>query len=126
MQPRDVAQMIAAARTVYGAAMSAFPRMMLRIQGEPSPSGNVVWLARAFGLRDAALGAGALRALQSGRGAEWVAVGALCDAGDAVAALIGSRGLGRGRALGLAAFAGSSAAGGWQAATALKQQRERN
>jgi len=42
-------------------------------------------ITRAFGVRDLALGAGALAALNSGSARDWVIAGAVCDAVDLAA-----------------------------------------
>lgn len=86
------------------------PRPMLRLQVGGDPAGPFVWFARAFGARDAILGAGVLFAPDEQARRRWVAAGAAADGSDVVAAVIGGRWLGRGRAIGVAVLAASATA----------------
>ena len=74
--------------------------------GPGSARPDTRWLARAVGSRDVAIGIGTLFALKHQspvRG--WLEAGALADAGDLVASLLGIRELPRVRALGTAGAA---------------------
>jgi hypothetical protein len=111
---RTVTTAVAVVRVGYGSLMALAPRSMLRLQLGGDPSGPIVWLARAFGARDAVLGAGALLAPDDDARRGWVAAGASADAVDMVSALLGARWLGRVRSLVVAATAaGATAAGAW-------------
>jgi len=57
--------------------------------GREAESRGARLFARAMGVREAALGAGASIAVGQGRGgADWVSMLAVCDAGDAVVSLL--------------------------------------
>ncbi len=58
------------------------------IGGRPRAESSYLW--RLFGIRDVVVGAATLRATGTERRA-WIAVGALCDAADGTAAVIGRR-----------------------------------
>ncbi len=114
---RQVGTAVAALRVGYGALMAAAPRRMVRFQTGAEPSGPALFVARLFGIRDAVLGAGALLAGDDEARRGWVAAGVVADACDAASAVLGTRQLGRGRALVVAATAGSAtAAGAWSLA----------
>jgi len=116
---RWVAIALAAGRTAFGTAMAVAPRRLLGAKAAGA-DGQVLWLVRAFGIRDAAVGVGALRALVSGGdGAPWVGLGAATDAADAAAAVIWRRELGRAPAAAMAAVAAGAAVAGWGAGRRL-------
>ena len=99
--------------------MLFIPNTVLKRASEDRP-GPLVWLARAFGIRDVVLGAGALRSLSSPEpDASWVRMGAVADTSDAVAALIWHKELGASGAAATLALAVPAAAGGWVASGAL-------
>ena len=77
-------------------------------------------LTRAFGVRDIALGLGTIRALQENRDPKsWVQMGALCDAGDALATAAGLRRLPLLPSIAALASASTAAISGWRASAHL-------
>ena len=120
MDSHHVARLLAVGRVGVGVVLLAVPGAAVRAVGvEPRPGSCL--LARAAGIRDLALGVGALRALSQGRGGRaWVQAGAACDAVDA-ALLATSRGdLGTTVTLAGIAVASSAAALGARAAADLE------
>lgn len=82
---RTVALGINAGRIALGATVLAFPVGSVRQLGaDTSTLTRVSWLIRTAGIRDAALGAGAVASLLGGGGVSWVLAGAACDTVDAV------------------------------------------
>lgn len=82
---RTVALGINAGRIALGATVLAFPVGSVRQLGaDTSTLTRVTWLIRTAGIRDAALGAGAVASLLGGGGVSWVLAGAACDTVDAV------------------------------------------
>lgn len=119
MDPRSIARAIAAGRVAFGAACLLAPRLVAR-DASPGASGQLVWMLRAFGIRDIVLGTGALQSLADGDGAErWVTLGAVADTADSVAALVFHRELGRGGLAATLGIAVPAAGGGWYAAKGL-------
>lgn len=119
MDPRTLARSIALGRIVFGALMLLVPNTVLRRASEQRP-GPLVWLARAFGIRDVVLGLGALRSLAEPEpDPSWVRMGALADTSDAVAALVWRSELGASGTAATLALAVPAAAGGWSAAAGL-------
>jgi hypothetical protein len=109
---RQLARTMAVARVAVGAALTAAPSLTARPWVGPAASDPATKVAfRAMGVRDLALGAGALHALSRAEGARpWIALGGLSDAVDAVATLLAARRLPwRGTALLLAIASGSAA-----------------
>jgi hypothetical protein len=90
MQPRDIALAHARGRMLVGAAFVLAPGLAGRLWiGADAARRPVKVLARAFGVRDLALGLGVVIALDRGapvRG--WIEGGVLSDAVDVAAALI--------------------------------------
>jgi hypothetical protein len=92
---------IAWVRVAVGVVMIAAPRLVLRMAaGEVS--GSMILLTRTIGIRDVALGAGALAALNSGGDADtraeaqrWVVAGLVSDALDTLAGATSARLVGR-------------------------------
>jgi hypothetical protein len=107
---RAAATAVAAGRLGYGALMTLAPRTLLRVQTGSDPTGPIVWLARAFGARDALLGLGTLIAPGGPDRRRWVALSAAADAVDALAAVAGIRWLGRRNSAVVAATATAAAA----------------
>lgn len=119
MDPRALARSIAAGRVVFGAVMLLVPNAVLGRMSSERP-GPLVWMARAFGIRDIVLGLGALQSLsQPDPDPAWVRMGAIADSSDAVAALVWHRELGTAGTLSTLSLAVPAAAGGWAATTAL-------
>jgi hypothetical protein len=119
MDDRTLARSIAAGRVAFGLLMLLVPNLVLRRVAEDRP-GPLVWMCRAFGIRDVVLGLGALQELEepepSGR---WVTMGAVADTCDAVAAVLWRRELGPGGTVATLSLAVPAAAGGWKAASGL-------
>lgn len=118
---RRAATWVAAARVGYGAFCMVAPRIALGRDGRDA-AGSLVWMGRAFGVRDVALGVGTLWALQSGSdvdAARWVGVSAGSDATDIANAVAFRRELGVPGAIGLAATGGPAFVFGALAARAL-------
>jgi hypothetical protein len=120
VNPAMLAKGIAALRIAIGATALAAPAAMAGpwIGAQVQHPGTQL-LARAMGMRDVALGAGALLALVHGDDArDWVRLGALSDAVDAVLTAAAFRRLPTlGRWGVLASASGAALAGLWAAAT---------
>ncbi len=90
MEPRDAVLLHARARIAVGAAFVLFPGLAGRMWiGSDAARRPVKVLARAFGVRDLAIGLGAVIALDRGtpvRG--WIEAGVLSDAVDTAASLL--------------------------------------
>ena len=90
MEPRDLAPAHARGRMLVGAAFVIAPGLAGRLWiGADAAQGSVKVLARAFGVRDLALGLGVVIALDRGtpvRG--WIEAGVLSDAVDFCASLL--------------------------------------
>ncbi len=114
MDHRQNLRLIAAGRIAIGIAMLLTPRRTAGgWLGDGTMSGRVSLLARAFGAREVAIGAGTLRALSSGEPARpWVIAGIVSDGLDAVASLAAAPQIGFGRALVNGAVASSATAAG--------------
>ena len=86
-------------RVIAGFALFLMPRLGTRAwTGEDAQDASTELAVRGFGIRDVALGAGLLTALERGapvRG--WLEAGAMSDAGDAFGTLTSWRGLGKPR-----------------------------
>src|SRR5215211_3462431 len=93
MEPRDAALMHARGRIAVGAAFVLFPGLAGRMWiGSEAARRPVKVLARAFGVRDLALGLGIVIALDRGapvRG--WIEASALADAGELAGTLLAGR-----------------------------------
>lgn len=120
MDPRSLARSIAIGRVAFGALMLFVPNVLLARAASERP-GPLVWMARAFGIRDMVLGLGALQSLQEPEpDPTWVRMGALADSSDAVAAVLWRRELGVAGTLGTLSLAVPAAAAGWSAAGSLR------
>jgi hypothetical protein len=90
MEPRELALMHARGRIAVGAAFVLFPGLAGRMWiGSDAARRPVKVLARAFGVRDLAIGLGVVIALDRGapvRG--WIEAGALSDVVDTCASLL--------------------------------------
>lgn len=119
MNPIPLARSIAVGRILFGALLLFVPNTVLARASAERP-GPLVWMSRAFGIRDIVLGAGALRSLSAPEpAADWVRMGAIADTSDAVAALVWRKELGASGTLATLALAVPAAAGGWTAAKDL-------
>ena len=116
-----IAKGIAAGRVAYGVACMAVPRTVLGPAGQRA-EGPLVWMMRAFGVRDLVLGAGTFRALSQGpeAGAPWVEVSAAADAIDVVNGVAFRNELDRNGRLGVLALAVPATLGGVWAARRLR------
>ena len=108
--------MLAASRLVAGVLLMVAPRVAMRMWLGPPTGGSNVVATRALGARDAALGWGTLRALETGEApGPWVMASAGADGVDAAASLLspfrGGSTSGR-RAVVMALVAGGSAVAG--------------
>jgi hypothetical protein len=82
---------LAGLRIAIGVLSWLFPNLAGRLFGlNPKANPQSPYLARLFGVRDVALGAGALASNGSGRRL-WVRLGIACDLADAAAAWLGDR-----------------------------------
>lgn len=91
MAESNVVRSLAVARLAIGGAAFAAPGLAgkafgLDVAGNP----QAPYLARLFGVRDAALGIGILTSQGEAR-RQWVTIGLGCDAADAVAGIAGGR-----------------------------------
>jgi hypothetical protein len=119
MNDRSLARSIAVGRILFGALMLLVPRTVLSRVAEDGP-GPLVWMARAFGIRDVVLGAGAVRALsQAEPDTSWVRMGAVADTSDIVAALVWRKELGPRATAATLSLAVPAAVGGWKATSGL-------
>ncbi len=119
MEPKTIAQGVAAGRVAFGVAMLAVPGRIASSWVGPradNPSGHVI--VRGFGARDVALGVGALAALQRGEGVRpWLIAATAGDLSDMVATAVGGRELPRNGLIGTAVLAGAAAGvGAWLSA----------
>jgi hypothetical protein len=123
MEDRTTARGVAAGRVAFGLLMLVAPRVLTRRSGNrQDPPVPYVWWLRAFGIRDAVLGAGTLMALSDDddpAAARWVRVGAAADTLDAVTAIVYGRDLDRRGRLGTLALAVPGSILGWKSAAAL-------
>jgi len=111
MDARSLARQLAVGRVAIGGALAVAPGLAARgWVGEVSGTPGAKALARGFGIRDVAIGAGALAALQSdGNVRDWLLAGAAADAADLAATLIARRDLPALGRVGIAAMAATGA-----------------
>ena len=95
MEARSLARQLAVGRVVIGGALAVAPALAARGWiGEVSSAPGAQALARGFGMRDVAIGAGTLAALGSeGNVRDWMLAGAAADAADLAATIIARRDL---------------------------------
>lgn len=112
MDHRQIMRAVAAGRIAVGAGLVVLPGLVgSRWIGDVAADRGVKVFARALGIRDLALGAGTLRALDAGEPARpWVALGVLADAVDLAATTLAIRALGPRRALPVMAVAAGATA----------------
>ena len=83
---------LAVLRLVIGVSAWLFPGLAGRLFGlDPAGNPQAPYLSRLFGVRDVALGLGALQSSGEAR-QRWLQLGVLCDAADTAAAGLGRRG----------------------------------
>lgn len=110
-------------RTVAALGILVAPVVSGRLLGvDTATAQRVTWLTRMMGVRDAALGVGALASTRTGGSRAWLAAGAVADAVDVVV-LIGA--LRQGRVKGLAARGTVAVAAGAAVVGALTAVRSR-
>jgi len=119
MDHRQLVRGLATGRVLIGATVLVAPGFSgRRWIGDTARQPGASVVARAFGVRDLALGIGTLQALDADAPAEpWVTLGVLCDAADLVATLLAVRAIGVKRALPVMAVAAGAAALGYVART---------
>jgi uncharacterized protein YjeT (DUF2065 family) len=119
--PRPIALSIARGRIVFGIVVLILPGVVARlVLGSSSVPARA--LLRMVGIRDIALGIGAITNLkEQNQDAEWVSMGALSDAGDALAMLLAPIGW---RRIANALFSGGAAAAGLVCARQLADARK--
>jgi hypothetical protein len=120
VEPREIAIAQARGRMAVGAAFFLAPGLAARTWvGEDAGRASSKLLARAFGIRDLALGLGVVIAIDRGapvRG--WLEASALSDAGDFWASLLGREAVPGISRLGVLALgAGSAATAAWLSRT---------
>ena len=118
--PRTIALVLARGRVVFGLLSLVVPGLVAKlVLGANSPHSRA--LLRMVGIRDVALGVGAITSLkEETQDAEWVAMGALADAGDSLAMWLAPIGW---RRFANALFAKSMAIVGLLCARQLADQR---
>lgn len=121
MDHRQSLRFIAAGRLAIGVAALVAPRRFAGAWlGPEAASGVVSLLARAFGAREVAVGAGTLWALDAGQPVRpWVTAGIVCDGLDAAASVMATRHLRASRALLNAAVATTATVAGLAALDAV-------
>ncbi len=117
-----VAKGIAAGRVLFGLGCMVAPRKVLGPTAARA-EGQMVWMARAFGVRDVVLGAGTFRALQAGGDAAipWVEVSAAADALDIANAVVFRKELDTQGVVATLALAVPATLGGWWSARTLRR-----
>lgn len=87
--PRRAAIVAGRVRCVVGTLLLFMPRWAARLEfGSSADAPAPRWMLRMLGIRDIVLGLGTIIAASERRGgANWVSMGALVDAGDALACL---------------------------------------
>ncbi len=125
--PRTISLVLARARVVFGLAALALPGVVGRIvlgTSVKSSFGGSRALVRMVGVRDIALGVGAITNLKEEKeDAEWVSMGALADGGDAIALVLAPIGW---RRVANALFAATAAVTGLMCSRQLADQRVAN
>jgi hypothetical protein len=88
---RDPAKDLAALRIGVGAGAWLTPRLAAKAFGmDPDGNPQASYMGRLFGIRDIALAAGVLSTTGEARDL-WLRLGLVCDAADAVAAILAGR-----------------------------------
>lgn len=120
--PVRVARTVALGRVLYGAACMSIPRLAMGPAAKDA-DGSLVWMGRAFGVRDVILGTGALLSLADDPRAatRWVEMGAAADALDIANAVVFRKELGAVGIAGVAALAVPATLGGIWAAREMRR-----
>ena len=114
-----IARLVAAGRVLFGTLCLAIPRVILGKHAKDA-SGPLIWMVRAFGIRDVVLGAGALVSLnEDDPDTSWVKFGAIADTADAVAAVSFRNELGPAFTAATLSLAAPASVLGWKAALGL-------
>ena len=87
---QQAGQALAVLRIGAGAGAWLMPNLAARIMGVP-PGGSLAFILRLFGIRDLIMGLGYLAASPDDRN-NWLRMGIVADAGDALAAVAAVRG----------------------------------
>lgn len=121
LTPLTAARLIALGRVAYGAACMTVPRAAMG-PGVRDAEGPMIWMGRAFGVRDVVIGAGTLVALTGDRraGTRWVEAGVAADGLDILNAVLFRKELGTAGLAGVAALAVPATVGGIWAARGLR------
>lgn len=124
LSPVRIAKLVAGGRMAFGLACMAAPRVAIGPAGGRA-EGQMVWMTRAFGVRDLVLGAGTWRALVEGdeTAVAWVEVSTAADALDLANAVAFRRELGAQGVIATCALAVPATVGGWWAARRLRAAR---
>src|SRR4051812_43480267 len=114
MDHYQLVRAIAVGRVAVGASLIALPGFARRQWiGDAAADRRTKVMIRAFGVRDLALGAGTLQAIDRGQPARpWVMMSAVSDAVDLAATALALRSLGARRALPVMVVAAAAAVGG--------------
>lgn len=89
MDRETALNVLAGLRLAVGATAYAAPDLGGKLFGlEPAANPQASYLGRLFGIRDVALGVGTLRAKKKDKD-NWIELGILCDAADAVSGVLG-------------------------------------
>jgi hypothetical protein len=92
METDQTIKNLATLRLAVGASAWATPRLAGRAFGlDAAANPQSPYLARLFGIRDIALGVGALSTTGEAR-RQWLTLGVICDAADAAAGIFAGRG----------------------------------
>lgn len=79
-------------RTAIGAGAWLAPRLSARLFGlDPEANPQAAYLGRLFGVRDVALGYGLNASSTEEQRRQWLRIGVVCDAADALAGLFAGR-----------------------------------
>ena len=95
----DLARAFGWTRIIFGLLLVLLPRLSTRLwTGSEDTDAPTELAVRGMGVRDVAIGAGLVGAVEAGApAAGWLRAGAIADAGDAFATMTSWRGLGRPR-----------------------------
>jgi hypothetical protein len=116
-----IAKGIAAGRIAYGLACMTIPRTVMGPAGGRA-EGQMIWMGRAFGVRDLILGSGTLMALNQDPEAAvpWVEFSAAADALDVANAVVFNKELDKTGFIGVLTLAVPATLGGIWAARKLR------